>query len=102
MAMKITSQIIVTLATGENRTHKYEVDASPAETTAWVTQHTTMLNRSMVTRTARSFVLENPTIVYNCDHVASVQIGFVDADQYASMITDIENEIPSQLGFAFS
>jgi hypothetical protein len=101
MAMKITSQIIVTLSTGENRTHEYVIDAIPAETTAWFTQHTTLLKQSMVTRSIRSFVLENPTAVYNCDHVVSVQIGFLDADQYAPMITDIEKEIPSQFGFNF-
>jgi len=88
----------VTTTTGQVTRHAYQAPKSDEGMKDLVARTTARIDDAFNPATARGFVLENPVVIYNLDHVVSITIdGLSDND-----LADIAEKTEQKLGFRAS
>jgi hypothetical protein len=87
--------LAVTTTTGQVIRHAYQAPESKKGMSDLVARTTARIDDAFNPATPRGFVLENPVVIYNLDHVVSITIdGLSDHE-----LSDIAQKTRQKLGF---
>ena len=87
--------LTITLSTGEIRVHEFAIE-NLQQLITWATFYGQQLNNVFESSTAQALIVHNPVVVYNREHLVSIQVDIVGSPEYEQVVEEI---IPNQMGF---
>ncbi len=87
--------ISVTTSTGQVGRHAYPAPNTPEGVADLISRTTTRIDDAFNPATPKGFILENPVVIYNLDHVVSIKVDGLSENQ----LTDIAQKTEQRLGF---
>ncbi len=87
--------VSVTTSTGQIIQHAYPAPNTPEGVADLIARTTSRIDDAFNPSTPRGFILENPVVIYNLDHVVSIKVDGLSENQ----LSDIAHKTEQRLGF---